>query len=386
MALDVYLTNACNLHCKYCFNLDREDAPRIPLDDIRAILKTAYERKNRYASITGGEPFLYKQIFEVLDYAHDLGYWITILSHGGLLNAERIERLGHYWRARIRISLDGPDRASHDELRGAGTFDQTIEKVSMLVDSGVNVGIGVTVSENNVDRVEEIIRLCLERGVAFVRCVPVARVRKGTAANVTAALHEQLLERLVGFAIHNQDLVDLPTSPNGQNAPASIDVLTTRRCMAGKHFFGITPDKKILPCSLIATHPDVPTVYYEDSDSFEFLGQQMDALFAGMQNRLGGICGTCEFRDVCYGGCLAEKISFERRLDDEQPVCTKFVLERIRERLDRGQVDRLVRSWVWQLQSSLEMCDTHACMRQAPYWNLNFKRQDRWSDTAMRFN
>ena len=50
-----------------------------------------------YVSITGGEPFLYKQIFEVLDYAHDLGYWITILSHGGLLDAARIERLKKYF-------------------------------------------------------------------------------------------------------------------------------------------------------------------------------------------------------------------------------------------------------------------------------------------------
>src|SRR5215467_145871 len=202
MALDVYLTSACNLRCRYCFNLDREDAPRIPLDDIRAILKAGYERQNRYVSITGGEPFLYKQIFDVLDYAHELGYWITILSHGGLLNQERIDHLKKYWRTRIRISLDGPDRESHDLLRGAGTFDNTMAKIKMLVANGLNVGVGVTVSENNIDRVEEILQLCIDQGIAFMRCVPVARVKKGKAAHVNRLLHETLLETLVGFAIN----------------------------------------------------------------------------------------------------------------------------------------------------------------------------------------
>ena|GEM_PF-478701 len=386
MALDVYLTNACNLRCKYCFNLEREDAPRVPLEDIKSILKAAYEKENRYVSITGGEPFLYKQIFEVLDYAHDLGYWISILSHGGLLDQARIDRLKKYWRARIRISLDGPDAASHDALRGAGTFDHTISKISLLVANGLNVGVGVTVSENNLHLVERTLELCREIGVAFVRCAPVARVKKGKAAEVKASLHEQLLETLIGFAIKNRSAVDLP-QPEGEKRPqASIDVLTTRRCMAGTHFFGITPDKKILPCPLIAERLEIPTVYFQNADSFDELGRRMDGLFGNIQQRLQGICGTCEFREVCYGGCLAEKISFERPLYDQQPVCTKLMLERIRERFDAAEMDRIVSSWVWQLQSSLEGTKTHACMRQAPYWSMNFKMQDRWNETGLRFN
>jgi radical SAM protein with 4Fe4S-binding SPASM domain len=384
MALDVYLTNACNLHCRYCFNLDREDAPRVPLDDIRAILKAAYDRRNRYVSITGGEPFLYKPIFEVLDFAHDLGYWINILSHGGLLDAGRIERLKRYWRLRIRISLDGPDRETHDLLRGAGTFDVTLSRIDALVDAGVNVGVGVTVSENNIDSVGDVLRLCMDRGVAFVRCSPVARVKKGKAAHVKAELHERLLEALIGFALDHADRVDLPV-PDGEGVPASIEALTTRRCMAGKQFFGITPDKKIVPCPLISGHPDVPSVYFDGGESFEELGRAMDALFEGMKGRLEGICGTCEFREVCYGGCLAEKISFERPLHDEQPVCTKLILERLAPRFDRAAFDRLVRAWVWQARGSLEASQSHACMRQAPYWNINFRVHDRWSQTAMRF-
>ena len=111
----------------------------------------------------------------------------------------------------------------------------------------------------------------------------------------------------------------------------------------------------------------------------------MDALFDGMKERLGGICSTCEFREVCYGGCLAEKLSFERQLADEQPVCTKLILERIGAKFDQKDLDRIVRSWVWRLQNSVESTDGHACMRQAPYWSINFKSRDGWGESALRF-
>lgn len=385
MALDVYLTNACNLRCRFCFNLDREDAPRVPLDDICAILTAAYEKGNRYVSITGGEPFLYKQIFEVLDHAHDLGYWINILSHGGLLDQARIDRLKKYWRLRIRISLDGPNPETHDPLRGQGTFDHTMSKIALLVANDINTGFGVTVSEHNLDSVEEMMRLAIDKGIAFMRFSPVARIKKGKAAHVTRSLHEQLLESIIELTIRYGRHLDLPHA-DSDRVPPSIDALTTRRCMAGKKFFGITPDKKIVPCPLISDHPDVESVYFRDADSFDELGSHMDGLFEGITDQLGGICRTCEFREVCHGGCLAEKISFDRRLEDEQPVCTKKVLEKVSDRFDRCDIDRIVRSWVFQIQNSLEASSSHACMRQAPYWSLNFRVFDRWNETPLRYH
>jgi radical SAM protein with 4Fe4S-binding SPASM domain len=384
VALDVYLTNACNLRCKFCFNLDREDAPRIALEDICRILEKAYERGNRYVSITGGEPFIYKPIFEVIDFAHGLGYWINILSHGGLLNGDRIRRLKRYWRLRIRISLDGADSATHDALRGTGTFNNSMEKIELLVGGGINVGVGATVSEGNIATVEDIFDLCLERGVAFVRFTPVARVKKGKAAHVTAALHEQLLSSIMNLTLRHRDRIDLPQSQT-PDLPIAINALTTRRCMAGKKFFGITPDQKILPCPLLVEHPDIEPIRFDGDRGFDELGRRMDRLFDEMKDRLGGICGSCAFRSVCYGGCLAEKLSFDRDLDSEQPVCTKLILERLSERFDRGDVQILANAWVTQLRSSLEEDDTHACMRHAPFWSVNFKRADAWQNSMMRF-
>ncbi len=287
MALDVYLTNACNLRCKFCFNLDREDAPRIPLEDICAILKAAYDRGNRYVSITGGEPFIYKQIFEVIEYAHGLGYWINILSHAGLLNDEKIRRLKKFWRLRIRVSLDGADSATHDLLRGAGTFDNTIDKIDRLVAEGVSVGVARRCRENNIGNVDEIVPpVHRSRHFNFVRFTPVARVKKGRSAQVTAALHEELIERIastVAAAIWTSSICQRAAP----DVPLAIDTLTTRRCMAGKKFFGITPDKKILPCPLLIESAEIGSETFEDGESFQRLGDRMDALFEGHEGQSG---------------------------------------------------------------------------------------------------
>jgi radical SAM protein with 4Fe4S-binding SPASM domain len=385
MALDVYLTNACNLRCKFCFNLDEPTAPQMPVEDVCQILEAAYRSGHRYVSITGGEPFIYRRIFEVLDFAHDLGFWIQILSHGGLLTEEKIQRLKRYWRLRVRISLDGADKETHDSLRGDGTFDKTLEKIERLVSSGITVGVGMTVSQHNISQIPNMVELCIAKGVAFLRMIPVARVKKGKSAVVDTTLHERILESIIEQSIKHIELLDVP--PRSERpAMSDIDLLTTRRCMAGSRFFSVTSNKEILPCPLIYEHPKIPTLKFESAESFVQITKSMDAIFQSMEPGLKGICRDCEFRSVCYGGCIAEKLSFDRDLQDEQPVCTKKLLERISRQFPPEQLQIVVNSWVDRLTQSFEADDKHACMRQAPYWSVNFRARDGWSTSGARFN
>jgi radical SAM protein with 4Fe4S-binding SPASM domain len=385
MALDVYLTNACNLRCKFCFKFDSEDAPRIEYDDVCEVLDAAYKRGHRYVSITGGEPFIYKRVFDVIEYAHQLGFWINILSHGGLLDQEKIDRLKEFWRVRIRISLDGADCETHDALRGAGTFNNTMEKVGLLAQNGVVVGFGATISELNVNRMEDILLLAMDKGATFLRFTPVVRIKLGKLARVTSALHEQMLRTIMSCSIKHRNRLDLPSDvPEKVRLP--IDQLTTKRCMAGTGFFGVTSDKRIVPCPLIDENATTDSVRFEGVESLDLMKQRMDDLFEGMKTRLGGICGTCEFRDVCYGGCLAEKLSFDREIDAEQPVCTKLILDKLIEEFDPKDINLIVNSWLYRHKTSVEFSDQHGCMRHAPFWNINLKTRSAWTSTDLRYS
>ena len=95
---------------------------------------------------------------------------------------------------RVRISLDGANSETHDALRGKGTFDTTLRRIERLIEEGIVVGVGMTVSRQNICEIPDMMNLCLSRGIAFLRIVPVARVKKGRAAAVDATLHERILE------------------------------------------------------------------------------------------------------------------------------------------------------------------------------------------------
>ncbi|WP_017995811.1 radical SAM/SPASM domain-containing protein [Rhizobium leguminosarum] len=385
MAVDFYLTNACNLHCRFCFNLDRSDVPGIDLSDARDLLDAAYEQGHRYISITGGEPFIYKNIFQVLRYAHDKGYWIQLLTHGGLIDEKKIDQLREFWRLRVRISLDGAKPETNDALRGSGTFTMATAAIERVASAGLNVGIGMTVSDRNIDEIPEVIQYCLDKGVSFVRFSPVARVKKGRNANINAALHEHMLRAIIHQTILNRARIDAPTLNRSSNQN-DIDILTTRRCTAGTGFLSVTPDKKLLPCPLIYEHSDIGALEYTSPASFDQLAAKMTKLFEETSPKLKGMCGTCEYKTVCHGGCLAEKISFERDLSDEQPVCTKKILEHLRPDFDVKQFDWVVEGWMARLLNSVEKFEGTACMRQAPYWSMNFRSDSVWGSSPARFH
>jgi radical SAM protein with 4Fe4S-binding SPASM domain len=385
MAIDLYLTNACNLSCKFCFNLDEVAAPRLPLDHVKRILDAAYSVGHRFVNLTGGEPFIYKHLFEVIDYAHHLGFWVQVLTHGGLITPEHISRLTPYWRLRLRVSLDGGTRITHDELRGLGTFDTTCNKISMLADAGLTIGIGMTVSERNVSEIPEVVTCGLSRGVSFLRFSPVARVRKGTSASIDASLHKRIIASILDQTIKYIDLVDLPVVAE-QGTTAQVAQLTTRRCMAGKKFASVTSAGDLLPCPLISEDPSVYAIRFHNADTFNQLGARMDGLFQDLRPALQGMCAECHFRSICYGGCLAEKVSFERGPSDEQPVCTKLILEDLAPKYEASVFERIIASWLARLRQSPEFDDIHACMRQAPYWNIDFRRSKNSHSFSPAFN
>src|SRR5206468_9206590 len=137
---------------------------------------------------------------------------------GGLITAAHIEKLKSYWRLRVRISMDGGTRETHDALRGSGTFQTTRSKISELASAGLTVGIGMTVSERNLYEIPSVVEMALRDGVTFLRFSPVVRVKRGRDAHVEASLHEAMLSTIIEQTIKHMDRVDLPPSRPGNAA------------------------------------------------------------------------------------------------------------------------------------------------------------------------
>ena len=141
----------CNLQCTHCFISCSPSNTRhgmMSLAQVQAHLADAAALGVREYYFTGGEPFLNRQLFEMMEAALVQGP-VSVLTNGVLIREETAQRLrrladGSEYSLDLRISLDGWDAATNDPVRGAGTFDRILAGVSHLASAGLAPIITVT--------------------------------------------------------------------------------------------------------------------------------------------------------------------------------------------------------------------------------------------------
>ena len=148
----------CNLACHHCFiscsphnrsfgYLDRQTVERA-LEQSRALGVKEYY-------FTGGEPFLHRDIVPILEKTLQFGP-ATVLTNGTVLRDDSLERLARaeaasLYSLEIRVSIDGPDAATNDPIRGEGTFDRAMEGVERLLRHGFLPLITVARTDDDQD-------------------------------------------------------------------------------------------------------------------------------------------------------------------------------------------------------------------------------------------
>ncbi|HLM75885.1 MAG TPA: radical SAM protein, partial [Polyangiaceae bacterium] len=141
-SLDIELTRRCNLRCEYCFvGWSRDWHTDMPL---ATALNVVSEGAGLFPMlhITGGEPFAYSSLFQVIEAGLEHGYEeILINSNGTMLTPEIVDRLASYGgRLAISVSLDGP-ATTHDAARGEGRFQTALSGLSALLKRGVRASV-----------------------------------------------------------------------------------------------------------------------------------------------------------------------------------------------------------------------------------------------------
>ena len=133
----------CNLSCAHCFIScapDNHTLELMELDAVLALLDESVRLGVKEYYVTGGEPFMHRQLPEMLEAMLALGP-ATVLTNGTLLRPHVLERLARAERdsrysLEVRVSIDGPDPESNDPIRGEGTFRSAMDGVRALLDLG----------------------------------------------------------------------------------------------------------------------------------------------------------------------------------------------------------------------------------------------------------
>jgi len=135
----------CNLTCTHCFiscSPKNHSHEMMSLEEVRRYLEEAKELGVKEYYFTGGEPFMNKDILRILESTLKQGP-ASVLTNGLLITPKLAARLKELsdaseYSLELRVSLDGYDAATHDAVRGPGTFAKTLKGISFLATAGLN--------------------------------------------------------------------------------------------------------------------------------------------------------------------------------------------------------------------------------------------------------
>lgn len=257
-----HLTERCNLRCKHCYQSGSK-GQEMSLPEIKDVVDEVSEMlegwKGKYGiefspsfNITGGEPFLRSDIFEMLGLIKNRGFDTYLLSNGVLIDKEKAQKIADLGVRGVQISIEGPEKV-HEMIRGRGSFSSAMKGVEHLLDAGVIVTLNVTLSDINADYFMEMIELSSSTGVqrlGFSRLVPSGRgaglVHNMLKKEKVKELYESIFSlKTNGLKIVTGDPIVSQMSSDGNKDNGIIPI---GGCAAGVSGITLLPDGTIMPC------------------------------------------------------------------------------------------------------------------------------------------
>ena len=330
------ITRSCNLSCAHC----RAAAEcggyegELTLDEMKSVVDDIATITNPILILTGGEPLLRDDIWELIDYAREKGAMPVIGTNATLITDEIAALMAEHGIRRISVSLDFPDAASHDRFRGQeGSFAASLEGIERAQAHGVGVQVNTTVTKLNADKVAAMHELAEQVGAEAFH--PFLLVPTGRGEDLRdVELSPQEYEEVLTWCYETQKSSPLHFKPTDapqyyriahQKAREEGSKVTaeqygteamTRGCLGGITFCFISHIGDIQPCGYF----DMQLGNVREKPFSEIW--TASPVFADLRDysKLKGKCGACEYKAVC-GGCRARALSATGDYLAEEPYC-----------------------------------------------------------------
>lgn len=335
------LTPRCNFNCPMCYvhmtpEQIRETGRReLTAAELLEIARQARDMGMVFALLTGGEPLIREDFFEIYEGMKALGLMISINTNGSLLTDTVVKRFLENPPSRFNISLYGSSDETYQKMCGQRTYDKIISAIRTLRHAGADVNLNLSITPSNYKDLEQIYHTAVELDVnvkATSYIYPAIRL-PGSAygcghrlSPADAALADQLWDQLrfdpETFLQRSENMVHmLHPELEGCSTEQGEGV----GCRAGSTAFWLTWDGKMRPCGMM-TEPETDPMAHGFETAWKSLRQ------ATQQIRLPSKCSSCTHRKictVCAAVCQAETGHF-----DGVP---EYVCEKTRLRLNLAQ-------------------------------------------------
>jgi radical SAM protein with 4Fe4S-binding SPASM domain len=327
-------TRRCVGNCLYC-----SYTPEYAVD-AEVDTKTAYKIVDEIYyfgapcfGISGGEPLIRKDIFDIIEYAKKTGFGVSLITSGFAFDQKRLDNLVRN-EVYTAVSIDGT-RESNDIIRRQGSYDKALHAVKKLSENGILDCIVTTMTRYNLKEYEHVVKLAEEYGarmVVFHNLVPVGRA--GSNMPDLAPSPEE-------YESAFNNIYDLQVKYAGKvhvnvYAPFYARIVRQRnpvdfwdwfqegflgKCTIGGNYISVTENGDYRSCGF---HEGYRLGNMKEKglpETWDELQRSELHLKLRDKSNIKGKCGVCEYREIC-GGCRTRAEYYTGDLFESDPACS----------------------------------------------------------------
>lgn len=312
------VTLACNFACNHCYSSSGQRAKdELTLEDICGLVDQLAELGCQKLVLGGGEPFLRRELPDIVAWADARGVDTFVHTNASLLKPEVLQRLSRTPPAALAVSVDGPDAETNDRVRGPRAFERTLAGLAVLRahwPHGFN--LSATVTPTNAHLTPGLVALAQEQGAALLLLRPAYPAGEATQAPGLVCDRDTFARAV--------DLARAEAARRGValDAPhpheAAVPDFEGFGCVAARVVLGVDPRGNVTPCLNLPAGFDSGNVRERPLVDLWRRGRGFVLLRAQTP---GPQCGTCRHYETCRGGCRVRSLYADNGLGGPDSWC-----------------------------------------------------------------
>jgi heme d1 biosynthesis radical SAM protein NirJ len=339
------LIRRCNLTCKHCYSISADtDFPgELATGEVFAVMDDLKASGVPVLILSGGEPLLRPDIFEISQRAKAMGFYVGLSTNGTLIDASNIGAIESVGYDYVGVSLDGIG-ATHDQFRRKdGAFDASLAGVRLCRDRGIKVGLRFTMTIDNARELPELLQLAEDEGVDKFYLSHLNYAGRGNKNRADDARLETtrwamdlLFDTCWDYVQRGVDK-EFVTGNNDADGVYLLFWVRRRFPFVARHlrdklaqWGGNSSGVNVANIDNLGNvHPDTFWWHYSLGNVRErpfskIWADTSDPIMAGLKQRprkIGGRCGGCRYFDICGGNTRVRALQLTGDPWAEDPAC-----------------------------------------------------------------
>jgi heme d1 biosynthesis radical SAM protein NirJ len=339
------LIRRCNLACKHCYSISADtDFPgELSTREVFTVMDDLKRFGVPVLILSGGEPLLRDDIYDIARHAKDMGFYTALSSNGTLINEEHARKIADIDFEYVGISLDGIGKVHDDFRRKEGAYDNALNAIRLLKQRDVKTGLRFTLTEDNRAHFRPIMDLARSEGVDKFYLSHLNYGGRGNRNRKDDVVHKATRDAVTFFIerayedIQSGGGIDYVSGNNDadgvfllfwvrEHFPEQAERMETIL----KNWGGNGSGKTVANIDNVGdVHPDTFWWQYSIGNVRKRLFSDIwsdtsNELMAGLKQEprpLKGRCGDCQYQNICGGNARIRPYQLSGDPWAEDPAC-----------------------------------------------------------------